>query len=38
MKAALGIKLVLLLCLDLGKAASIAFGKQGGGLRFKVLA
>ena len=30
MKAALEIKLVLLLCLGLGKIASAAFGKQGG--------
>ena len=28
-KAALEVKLVLLLCLGLGKAASIAFGGQG---------
>ena len=29
-KAALGVKLVLLLRLGLNKAASIAFGRQGG--------
>ena len=29
MKAALEVKLVFLLCLGLGKVASIAFGRQG---------
>ena len=35
-KAALGIKLVLLLHLGLDKAASIAFGRQGAGSKFEV--
>ena len=34
-RAALGMKLVLLLCLDLGKAASVAFERQGVGLKFQ---
>ena len=36
MKIALGMKLVLLLCLDLGKAASTAFERQEVGSKFKV--
>ena len=36
MKAALGMKLVLLLCLGLGEAAIIAFEKQRAGLKFMV--
>ena len=36
MKAALGMKLVLLLHLGLGKVASIAFGRQGAGSKFEV--
>ena len=35
-KAALGVKLVLLLCLGLGKAASVALGRQGVELKLKV--
>ena len=34
-RVALGVKLVLLLHLGLGEAASIAFERQGAGLRFK---
>ena len=38
MRAALGIKLVLLLHLGLDKAASVAFERQGVGLKFEVQA
>ena len=36
MKAALGMKLVLLLCLGLGEAASITFEGQRAGSKFMV--